>query len=366
MGIRRPLAGTIALALLALALPGCAGNKAGTSQQSAIFSLNKGSQGPFEKISSKISSGLGGATVAADATEPIPAPDGKASKTDPYTVARLCERRGQPAQAEALYKTAIQRFPNKVGPYHRLAVMRAQQGKFQEADEYFAKAIAIAPADPVLLGDAGYCQYLQRNMDRAEQLLRRAVEANPRDPLNCNNLALVLAEKGGYEEALVMFKRAGSESQAYANLAFIYARQGRVEKAKANYNYALTLDPKMRPAAEALTQLDKYEDAQQAMVVPGRPVNRDVVAASSYQAPARQSEPVGEPQRDTPRAVLVTHTKPSAPADPATTVDNDIPLPKMGFSDRDAEAVIAEITSGKATETADPIETAAAESNIRR
>jgi Flp pilus assembly protein TadD len=363
MRIRRPLAGKVTLVLLALALPGCAADKAG--QQSQIFSLNRGAQGPFEKFSSKIA-GWGSTTAAAEVSEP--AADSKNVKPDPYTVARLCERRGQPAQAESLYKTAIERYPNKVGPYHRLGVMRAQQRRFREADEYFAKALAIAPNDPVLLGDAGYCQYLQHNLDQAEQLLRRAVDANPRDPLNGNNLAIVLAEKGAYDEALVVFKRVGSESQAYANLAFIYSQQGHVDRAKANYNHALTLDPKMRPAAEALTQLSKYEGAQHAMITPGRSIDRGAVAASSYEAPARLPGRAAPPA-DAQRAVLVTTTKQNPPVQPPAAVDNDIPMPKIGFSDRDAEAVIQDIASGKVTEsgeTADRIETASAEPSVRR
>ncbi len=56
-----------------------------------------------------------------------------------------------------------------------------------------------------------------------------------------------------------MFRRTGTEAEAYANMAFVYAQRGDLEKAKASYSRALDLDQKMKPAAEALVQIAQYE-----------------------------------------------------------------------------------------------------------
>jgi hypothetical protein len=104
------------------------------------------------------------------------------------------------------------------------------------------------------------------------------------------------------------------------------------------------------------------------MITPGRSIDRGAVAASSYEAPARLPGRAAPPA-DAQRAVLVTTTKQNPPVQPPAAVDNDIPMPKIGFSDRDAEAVIQDIASGKVTEsgeTADRIETASAEPSVRR
>jgi Tfp pilus assembly protein PilF len=180
---------------------------------------------------------------------------------DLLSFARLSEHRQQNDQAEKLYRTAIGREPQNAVPYHRLGVMRAKQGKFQQADELFLQALRITPNDAQLISDIGYCYYLQNRLDEAGQVLGRALEMRPDDPSIGNNLAMVLGEQGRYDECFSMFRRVGSEEQAHTNMAFVYAQHGDLERAKANYSRALTLNQTLRPAAEAMAQLARYEQS---------------------------------------------------------------------------------------------------------
>ncbi|MEE8450936.1 MAG: tetratricopeptide repeat protein [Thermoguttaceae bacterium] len=178
---------------------------------------------------------------------------------DLLSFARLSEHRRQNDQAEKLYRTAIEREPQNPMPYHRLGVMRAKEGKFEEADELFLQALRITPSDADLISDIGYCYYLQNRLDEAGRVLERAFEMRPDDPAIGNNLAMVLGEQGRYDECFAMFHRVGSEEQAHANMAFIHAQHGNLDRAKANYSRALTLNQTLRPAAEAMVQLARYE-----------------------------------------------------------------------------------------------------------
>jgi Tfp pilus assembly protein PilF len=177
----------------------------------------------------------------------------------PLALARLSERHGETEQAERFYQAMIKKSPQNPTPYHRLGAIRAKEGNFQAADEYFTQALQLDPTNAVLLSDAGYLYYLQNRPAEAEAILRQALEIKPSDPTICNNLAMLLGEQGRCREALTMFKRAGTEAQAYANLAFVYVQQGEFDKAEKGYSRALTLDRNLRPAAEALTQLARYE-----------------------------------------------------------------------------------------------------------
>jgi hypothetical protein len=151
--------------------------------------------------------------------------------------------------------------------------MRAKQGRFEEANEYFDQALRLAPSDATLLSDAGYCYYLEHRLDEAEQTLRRALELRPNDPTICNNLGVLLGEQGRDRECLTMFRRTGTEAQAYANMAFVYAQRGDLEPAKASYGRALTLDQKLKPAAEALVQIAQHEQLTEPAPTPA-PVPR--------------------------------------------------------------------------------------------
>ena len=177
----------------------------------------------------------------------------------PLTLARLAENRGQAMEAERLYRSILERDPDNLLIYHRLAILEARKGRFDQADAYFEKALNLETGDPTLLSDAGYSQYLQQRWDRAEALLQQALDLDPRHEAATNNLALVLAEKGDTRGALALFRQTGSEARAYANLGFVFARSAEVAKAKAAYRRALSLDPQMMVAAEALVQLAEFE-----------------------------------------------------------------------------------------------------------
>jgi len=174
---------------------------------------------------------------------------------NPLSLARLSERRGQNEQAERLYQEVIRRSPQDPVPYHRLGVIYAKRGNLAQAEQYFSRALALSPDNPQMLTDAGYCCYLCSRTEEAERYLRRAVEINPGNAAGWNNLALLVGEQGRYDEALALFRRAGTENQAQANLAFVLAQRGEYQHALDTYNQVLTQDQKMRPAADAMLHL---------------------------------------------------------------------------------------------------------------
>ncbi len=242
----------VALVAVGLAVTGCAGGN--------LFS---------QREFSTASSAKPGFPFRAAAPEAPEALSSTGSDSHPaqgqLALARLSERREQYEQAERLFKAVMRKDPDNPVPYHRLGIIRAKQGRFQEADEYFARALELAPSDPALLSDIGYCYYLQNRAAEAEEMLHRALMLRPNDQAICNNLGVLLGEQGRDREALSMFRRAGTQAEAYANLAFVYTQRGELEKAKAYYSRALTLDQEMRPAAEAMIQLAKHEQLYQTL-----------------------------------------------------------------------------------------------------
>lgn len=217
-------------------------------------------------------------------------PEANPASSGQLALARLSERRGQPEAAERMYRKLLDEEPDNPVPYHRLAVMNARQGRFDEANKLFEDALRLAPRDARLLSDVGYCYYLQQRMEEAEKYLRQAHELAPSDRSTCNNLAMLLGEQGKYQEALAMFRRVNSEAESLANLGYVYTRRGELELAKANYDRALSLDPELRPAAEAMIQLSEFEERQKTQIA---------AAARDQASPAVQTLPAtasGSPQ----------------------------------------------------------------------
>jgi Flp pilus assembly protein TadD len=184
----------------------------------------------------------------------------EATSSGSLAIARLAERRGQTEQAEHLYKGFLDKDYDNASIHHRLGVMMARESRFEEANEHFGNALVLDPDNTEILSDLGYCYYLQQRLDEAEAVLNKALKLKPNDPSVCNNLALLYGEQRRYAQCLRMFKRTCNDAEAYANLAFVYTQHGEMEKAKETYSRALTLDKKLRPAAEAMIQLVRTEE----------------------------------------------------------------------------------------------------------
>lgn len=172
-------------------------------------------------------------------------------------IARLCEGQGDTSQARRIYEAALERDPKNSLASHRLAVLAARAGKHGEAETHFQRALAMTPQDAALLSDYGFWLYLQGQHDEAQRVLHTAIEEDPSLNSARTNLALVLGEMGHLEESYALFREVVSEAQAHANLAFVCAQRGDLNRAEEHYHRALNADPNLRPAAEALLQLAK-------------------------------------------------------------------------------------------------------------
>ncbi len=189
----------------------------------------------------------------------------------PLTLARLAEQRGKTLDAERLYASLLERSPNNSVVHHRLAIIQSRKGRFEEANAYFDRALQLKPDNPTLICDAGYCLYLQHRLDEAESLFRRALDIDPQHEAANNNLALVLAERGDDRAAMALFRQTGTEARAHANMGFVYTRRGELDKAKEAYSRALSIDPQMFVAAEALVQLAQFERQARTAAAQARP-----------------------------------------------------------------------------------------------
>ena len=148
-------------------------------------------------------------------------------------------------------------------PHHRLAVLAARRGEFEQANQHFQAALRSASKDVELLSDAGYCFYLQNRVPEAEQLYQKALTLEPNNQAVCNNVAMLLADKGRYDESLAMFQRVNSEAQAHTNLAFMLTQAGQYEQAEAHFNRALTLDSTLRPGGQGTAAIGRPAKARE-------------------------------------------------------------------------------------------------------
>jgi Flp pilus assembly protein TadD len=198
------------------------------------------------------------------------------------SLARLSERHGQIENARQVYDAVLRKDPENAFAHHRLGVMAARERQLAKADEHLSKALTAGTPSADLLADVGYLYYLQDRLPEAEEKLRQSLELAPTNRTARTNLGLVLGEQGRLDESYAEFCRADTEAQARANLGYVYAMLGDLERAEAEYHVALSLDPSLRQAAEALGQL-----AQRRRAFRGRGASENVVAQVDSNAPNR-------------------------------------------------------------------------------
>jgi Tfp pilus assembly protein PilF len=169
------------------------------------------------------------------------------------TMGRSLEESGNPTEAEAAYRKAIESDPKRADAHARLAVLVGMAGKFDESSKQFTQAVKLEPKNPDLLCDQGYGFYLQRRWSESEACFRRAIELEPAHLRSHTNLGLVLARQGEDEAALAEFRRAGCDAaDAQANLGLVLAMEGHMPEAQKAYAAAMAAKPKSPAAHDGL------------------------------------------------------------------------------------------------------------------
>lgn len=172
-------------------------------------------------------------------------------------------------QAHTHYQQVAKAFPGDYHAKHRLGVVCDHLRKHGEAQEWYVAALAQAPQDAELFNDLGYSYYLAGQLSKAESAAAKAVELKPTNPRFRNNLGLIVGQAGRLDDAFGHFRVAGSEADAYFNLAFIHASQERAEDAKRCFQRALLHDPKHQKALNALKSFARAELDPEGWDMPG-------------------------------------------------------------------------------------------------
>jgi len=149
------------------------------------------------------------------------------------TMARLLINHHRFDDAERLLKQAITQTPPFLPAFAALAELQLSTSRPNDALVTLDKAIAAAPADPVLHNDAGMCHLTNKNYDAALASFTKAVELDPRTPRYRANRAMALGMVGQYDEALAAYATVLSPADAHHNLSILCRLRGDIDRANA-------------------------------------------------------------------------------------------------------------------------------------
>ena len=159
--------------------------------------------------------------------------------------AKALRATGQRAQAVAVLEQAFDVLGRAHSPdnpdWRILSVQGAvldQLGRYEEARQYYASALKIAPDEPSVLSNLGLSYMLSKDLPKAEETLRHASGRAGASPRVRQNLALVVGLQGRLAEAETIVKADQPAGEAEANVAFLKRLLSRKDGARAEADSA--------------------------------------------------------------------------------------------------------------------------------
>lgn len=159
---------------------------------------------------------------------------------------------GRLKEARDLYSKICQAEPDHALARHRLAVVTTQLDDFSTAWMHYQVALQLAPQNPDVWSDAGYCLFRQGQYAQAEHHIRKASNSKPGESRYVNNLALIRGVQGHIDESLALFRQCHDEATAQECIAQIHD---------------LRKDPALAKAAREKSQLAKAAKTVEAIQV---------------------------------------------------------------------------------------------------
>lgn len=222
------------------------------------------------------------------------------------------------ADAESVYRAAVQRWPDGSMMHFGLGVACAQQNKYVEGRDELLKALALAPEEPIYHFQLGQIASNLRDLPMAEKEFRVAAEKNAHvDALW--RLGSTLAKVGKDPEAELILVKAlksgptGSKWHAGFELGVFFFERKRYEDAAAILIQATKLRPEGRDAwlylaraqkalgrnEAAKRSLEKYQSMRDESEKETDEYLLSLIQAQldgTYQRPAEESAPAADPE----------------------------------------------------------------------
>ncbi len=183
-------------------------------------------------------------------------------------------------QAIAVYKGMIDRFANNDEitklAHSSLSIVYTEMNDFPKAEAELETIFARDPNDPGVNNDLGYLYADQgKNLEKAEAMIRKAVEEEPNNFAYLDSLGWVLFKRGKFQEARIPLEKAQSDPREDAtlpdHLGDVYFQLQELGKAKAAWEKALKIATESKPPDKKLGEIKKKLESLQNFVPAPKP-----------------------------------------------------------------------------------------------
>jgi uncharacterized protein (TIGR02466 family) len=194
--------------------------------------------------------------------------------TRAFTTAAEAHRGGDRTAAKRLYRKVLKLQPQHLKALRLSALLAHEFGDIDEAERFLNSAVRHSPADdPGALEDLGLLYMQSGRQEKAETLLRQAVEIKPDSATALSRLGSTLLTCGRGSEAVEVFRRAqkleASDLQIAYGLAHALLESKAFDEAVTASDKALELSPDdpaiLTIKGVALHQFERLKEAEEVL-----------------------------------------------------------------------------------------------------
>jgi tetratricopeptide (TPR) repeat protein len=172
-------------------------------------------------------------------------------------------------EAQAQYQKALALFPQIPDGHLGLGNLRMKQGRLDEAIAEFQQALKISPDLVEAHNNLGHCLLHQGRLDEAITQFEMAVQMRPHSVNYRNALGAAYARKGLWSEAIAQFEKSleiqPALAEAHNDLGYCFLQTGHIDEAIAEHRSAVKLEPDsasfLDSLANALCQKGSFDEA---------------------------------------------------------------------------------------------------------
>jgi tetratricopeptide (TPR) repeat protein len=164
-------------------------------------------------------------------------------------------------KAERYLSFAHQKDPSIWKVTNALGLLFDQTGQHKKAQELYLEILKSHPKNVRVLTNLGYSKYMIGDIEASHLFTDQALMLDPKSESALMNKGLFLVKENRIEEALNVFRKTLSESDALNNLGFLLMLQGQRDSAREYFNRAIQVSPSYHVVAHAnLSRLDTPEE----------------------------------------------------------------------------------------------------------
>ena len=192
-----------------------------------------------------------------------------ATKLDPHNI-ELYKRLGEIyfeqnnlESAEKVYRTIVDLSPQDMRARLLLGVIYERLDRIEEAIKEFETVISVDADNHIALNALGYL-FAEKgiNLDRAEVMIKKALEFQPDNGAYLDSLGWVYFRKGLIEEALKKLKRASGLSEdpvIFNHLGEVYFSGGDLDNAEESWRRSLEIDDSQGSIKQKINNLKRLK-----------------------------------------------------------------------------------------------------------